>query len=133
MPIVLYGDGHVEVVKDFNAPADGQTAAGRVVAGLPTAVGLPSGSLNAPVIPAHRPSALDVRSSTELRLFISSTFTDFLKERDHLAKKVFPALRRLCRERGIEFTEVDLRWGLTDEDANEGRILESCFQEIDRC
>ncbi|MDP4198204.1 MAG: tetratricopeptide repeat protein [Bacteroidota bacterium] len=72
-------------------------------------------------------------SSTELRLFVSSTFTDFLGERDYLAKKVFPALRSLCRERGLEFTEIDLRWGLTAEDSQKGRIIRTCLEEINSC
>lgn len=72
-------------------------------------------------------------SSTELRVFLSSTFIDFQNERDYLAKKVFPALRRLCRERGIEFTEIDFRWGLTTEDSKKGRIIRSCLAEIDSC
>jgi nephrocystin-3 len=72
-------------------------------------------------------------ASNELRLFLSSTFVDFLDERDYLAKKIFPKLRSDCRERGIEFTEIDLRWGLTDEDAEQGRILGTCFEEIDKC
>jgi len=72
-------------------------------------------------------------ASNELRLFLSSTFIDFQAERDFLAKKVFPALRNLCRERGVEFTEIDLRWGLTDEDAERGRIIGTCLQEIENC
>ena len=72
-------------------------------------------------------------ASNELRLFLSSTFQDFLGERDYLAKNTFPTLRRLCRDRGIEFTEIDLRWGLTDDDAERGLILGTCFEEIDRC
>ncbi len=72
-------------------------------------------------------------ASNELRLFLSSTFIDFQGERDFLAKKVFPALRRMCRDRGVEFTEIDLRWGLTDEDAEKGRIIGTCLEEIDSC
>ena len=51
-------------------------------------------------------------SSNELRVFISSTFRDMQEEREHLVKKIFPEIRALCRERGITFTDVDLRWGL---------------------
>ena len=72
-------------------------------------------------------------AANELRLFLSSTFIDFQGERDFLSKKVFPALRRLCRDRGVEFTEIDLRWGLTDEDAEKGRIIGTCLEEIDSC
>jgi nephrocystin-3 len=69
----------------------------------------------------------------ELRVFISSTFRDLIEEREQLTKKVFPALRALCRERGVEFTEIDLRWGLTDEEAHNGKIIRTCFEEIDAC
>lgn len=71
--------------------------------------------------------------SRELRVFISSTFRDLVEEREQLTRKVFPALRALCRERGVEFTEIDLRWGLTDEEAHNGKIIRTCFEEIDVC
>ena len=34
-----------------------------------------------------------------VRVFLSSTFRDFAGERDLLVRKVFPELRRKCRER----------------------------------
>ena len=70
---------------------------------------------------------------TELRVFISSTFLDLHEEREILVKKVFPDFRRLCRQRGVTFTEVDLRWGLTDEDIALGQVIRTCLEEIDRC
>lgn len=73
------------------------------------------------------------RSPAEFRLFLSSTFKDLQAEREVLVKRVFPEIRALCRSRGVEFTEIDLRWGLTDEDARQGRILRVCLEEIDRC
>ena len=69
----------------------------------------------------------------ELRVFISSTFRDLQEEREYLSKKVFPAIRKLCRDRGVEFTEIDLRWGLTHEEAKNGRIIRTCLEEIDKC
>ncbi|MEP7235868.1 MAG: DUF4062 domain-containing protein, partial [Ignavibacteriota bacterium] len=57
----------------------------------------------------------------EMRVFISSTFTDLQPEREHLVKKIFPKFRALCRERGVEFTEIDLRWGITAEEAQTGK------------
>ncbi len=72
-------------------------------------------------------------SSNELRVFISSTFRDLQEEREHLMKKIFPEIRSLCRERGITFTEVDLRWGLTEEEASLGRIIRTCLEEVDKC
>jgi nephrocystin-3 len=52
-----------------------------------------------------------------VRIFISSTFRDMQEDRDYLVKFVFPELRRRCRERQVKFVEVDLRWGITDKQA----------------
>src|SRR5215510_5449065 len=67
------------------------------------------------------------------RLFVSSTFFDAAEERDVLARRVFPAIRRLCQARGVTFVDVDLRWGITAEEQAEGDILPLCLSEIDRC
>src|SRR5208337_2781300 len=69
----------------------------------------------------------------QIRVFISSTFRDMQAERDHLVKFVFPQLRRLCELRGVTWGEVDLRWGVTDEQAAEGKVLPICLEEIKRC
>lgn len=69
----------------------------------------------------------------ELRIFISSTFRDLQEEREHLVRKIFPEIRALCRERGISFTEVDLRWGLTEEDVVLGQVIRACLEGIDAC
>lgn len=66
-------------------------------------------------------------------VFISSTFVDMNDERERLIKFVFPELRRRCRKRGVEFTGVDLRWGITDEQKAEGKVLPICLREIERC
>jgi tetratricopeptide (TPR) repeat protein len=68
-----------------------------------------------------------------VRVFISSTFRDMQAERDELVKRVFPQLRRLCESRGVTWGEVDLRWGITDEQAAEDGVLPICLAEIDRC
>jgi tetratricopeptide (TPR) repeat protein len=69
----------------------------------------------------------------EIRVFISSTFRDMQAERDELAKFVFPEMRRLCQERGVTWTSVDLRWGIAEEDANRVGVLSLCLDEIQRC
>jgi nephrocystin-3 len=71
-------------------------------------------------------------SSRTIRIFISSTFLDFEEERNLLVKNVFPELRRRCRERQVELVDVDLRWGITDDDANQGKVLPICLAEIER-
>jgi nephrocystin-3 len=54
-------------------------------------------------------------------------------ERDELIKFTFPELRNRCRNRGLEFTEVDLRWGVTEEQAERGEVLPICLAEIEKC
>ena len=68
-----------------------------------------------------------------VRVFVSSTFRDMQAERNELVRHIFPVLRRWCEERGIVFTEIDLRWGLTTSQASEGLVLPICLEEIDRC
>jgi nephrocystin-3 len=56
-----------------------------------------------------------------------------MEERDLLIRQVFPELRRRCRERQVELVDVDLRWGITEEQSRSGETLPICLQEIDRC
>jgi nephrocystin-3 len=70
--------------------------------------------------------------SRTVRVFLSSTFRDFAEERDLLVRKIFPELRRRCRERQVELVDVDLRWGITAAEAQQGRVLPICLAEIDR-
>ena len=51
----------------------------------------------------------------QVRAFLSSTFSDFMEERDLLAKQVFPSLRRKARERGVEIVDVDLEYDVYGE------------------
>ena len=71
-------------------------------------------------------------SSPVARVFLSSTFRDFGEERDLLVRRVFPALRARLRERFVELVDVDLRWGITAEQAERGDVLPICLAEIDR-
>ena len=68
-----------------------------------------------------------------IRVFISSTFRDMHAEREELVKRVFPQLRKLCAERGVVWGEVDLRWGITEEQSQRGEVLPICLAEIKRC
>jgi len=67
-----------------------------------------------------------------IRIFLSSTFRDFGEERDLLVKRVFPALRARLKDRFVELVDVDLRWGITAEEAERGEVLPICLSEIDR-
>jgi hypothetical protein len=68
-----------------------------------------------------------------VRLFVSSTFQDMQGERQVLQDEVFPVVRRFLWERGIAFIGVDLRWGITREEAERGDVLDICLREIDQC
>lgn len=68
-----------------------------------------------------------------IRVFVSSTFRDMQEERDELIKRVFPALRHRCEQRLVAWGEVDLRWGITDEQRAEGQVLPLCLAEIRNC
>jgi hypothetical protein len=48
---------------------------------------------------------------------------DFGEKRDLLVRKVFPALRARLKEKFVELVDVDLRWGITVEEAERGEVL----------
>ena len=72
-------------------------------------------------------------AAREIRVFLSSTFQDMEAERDYLLTHVFPVFRALCLERLVTFTEIDLRWGITEEETKNGHTVQVCLNEIDRC
>lgn len=67
------------------------------------------------------------------RLFVSSTFSDFIAEREALQKVVFPELEEYCAKRGARFQAVDLRWGITEEAGREHDTMRICLEEVRRC
>ena len=67
------------------------------------------------------------------RIFLSSTFRDFHDERRLLVQEVFLALRERLRSRFVELVDVDLRWGIPAEEAESGRVLGICLDEVDQC
>jgi tetratricopeptide (TPR) repeat protein len=66
-----------------------------------------------------------------IRIFISSTFKDMEAEREYLINNIFPGLRRYCAERDITLTELDLRWGITEDETKQGKVVEICLKEIE--
>jgi tetratricopeptide (TPR) repeat protein len=78
------------------------------------------------------PAKSDLIENRQIRVFISSTFRDMQAERDHLVTKVFPALRRYCEERDVSFFELDLRWGISEEESKQGKVVDICLKEIQK-
>jgi nephrocystin-3 len=68
-----------------------------------------------------------------VRVFISSTFRDMQAERDWLVKRVFPALRQHLEPQRIHLVDIDLRWGITRQQADNDQVLGLCLQQIDEC
>ena len=71
-------------------------------------------------------------SGRVVRIFLSSTFRDFGEERDLLVRQLFPTLRARLQSRFVDLIDVDLRWGITAEEAERGDVLPICLSEIDR-
>ncbi|NOZ19837.1 MAG: DUF4062 domain-containing protein [Planctomycetes bacterium] len=67
-----------------------------------------------------------------VRVFISSTFRDMHAERDHLVKVVFPALRERLLPYRMHLDDIDLRWGVTEEQADKDMALDLCLDQIDQ-
>ncbi len=93
-----------------------------------------------------------------VRVFTSSTFTDTAAERNFLMERVFPVLVDMCRQEGVSFHAVDLRWGeactacagvavwrmtfrfglglcagIRDEATDDQKTAEICMSEIEKC
>jgi len=68
-----------------------------------------------------------------IKFFISSTFKDFLKERNALQNFVFPKLKTICQEKGFGFQPIDLRWGVTTEISEDNQTMQYCLNEVARC
>ena len=67
------------------------------------------------------------------RLFISSTFSDFIEEREALQQNVFPRLEKYCAKFGARFQPIDLRWGITEETQKNHDTMRICLEEVRRC
>ena len=73
-----------------------------------------------------------MNNARTIRVFLSSTFRDFGEERDLLVRRVFPSLRARLKDRCVDLVDVDLRWGITAQEAERGEVLPICLAEIDR-
>ena len=73
-----------------------------------------------------------MNSARTIRVFLSSTFRDFGEERDLLVRRVFPSLCARLKDRCVDLVDVDLRWGITAQEAERGEVLPICLAEIDR-
>jgi hypothetical protein len=68
-----------------------------------------------------------------IRLFLSSTFLDFIWERRVVNNELVPALKHELRELGVYFDAVDLRWGVTQASGIDQSTVSICLDEVHRC
>ena len=72
-------------------------------------------------------------NKSQVRIFTSSTFVDFEDWRNKLMEDVYPFLQELCGILGLEFSVVDMRWGVRESTADDHGTSRLCMQEIARC
>ena len=63
-----------------------------------------------------------------ISVFVSSTFNDMHAERELLMHRVFPELRAWCERRMLLLHEIDLRWGISEEEC--ARITEENARRV---
>ncbi|XP_054848405.1 telomerase protein component 1 isoform X2 [Eublepharis macularius] len=67
-----------------------------------------------------------------IKVFVSSTFRDMHGERDLLIRSVFPELRARAAPFCLAIEDIDLRWGITEHEAQRNKQLELCLSEVAR-
>ena len=65
-----------------------------------------------------------------IRVFFSSTFKEVNVEQDYLLMNVIPKLRKLCRDRSLTLSEIDLRFGECGEESKNSSTIELCLKII---
>lgn len=68
--------------------------------------------------------------NNQVRIFLSSTFSDMQEERDALIQR-FELLKIEASMRNVSLTVVDLRWGVTEQEAKSGKVISVCLNEIE--
>lgn len=69
------------------------------------------------------------RAWDTVRVFISSTFRHMHAEGNHLARVILPELWERCAKRQSHVVDLNLRWGVTEEEAEQGRVLKVILNE----
>ncbi len=67
------------------------------------------------------------------KLFISSTFDDFKREREILNIEVYKELSAFCKNQGYDFEIVDLQWGISQNIGWNQLTVPTCIKEVERC
>ena len=76
----------------------------------------------------HMPIQLET-----VHIFICSTFRDMHAERDYLVKQVFPELREWYEQRKLHMVDIDLRWGVIENDTEGKNTIKVYLERINEC
>lgn len=52
-------------------------------------------------------------------------------ERGYLVNNIFPRLKKEYDKLGLTIIPVDLRWGITEEEQRQGRVIATCLEQVD--
>ena len=66
-----------------------------------------------------------------VKIFISSTFKDLDKERSYIVNTVFQNLE--SKYPNYKFDAIDLRWGITEEEAKGKQVVDLCMRYLYEC
>ena len=66
-------------------------------------------------------------------VFVSSTFTDTMVERNVLQEQILPGLKQLGREHDIEYIFFDMRYGVKDENTLDHQTWIGCYNALKTC
>ena len=56
------------------------------------------------------------------------------KERKTFMEKHEPSLQSMCNKAGVALRVIDLRWGVTNEEANTtNMVVQNCMDGVDTC
>ena len=72
-------------------------------------------------------------SSYQLRVFVSSTFTDTHLERNIILDEIVPILKGIAQPYGIEIVFVDMRYGVRNENTADHMTWIACRDELSSC
>ena len=72
-------------------------------------------------------------SKRVIRVFISSTFTDTVFERNYALEDVIPYLKEAGRERGFDVVSSEMRFGIRDDASEDNKTSELCMEELENC
>lgn len=67
----------------------------------------------------------DLIKNRQVRIFLSSTFSDMQDERTELVKTL-EVLKVEAAKRNVALSVVDLRWGVTEEEAKSRNVISVC-------